>query len=84
MAPDRRRLVHLSLNENPFGPSPRALDAIRSGLADLASYAGDELHELTSLISKRERIASDQIVLGEILHVFGLYLSATGRRPPQS
>jgi histidinol-phosphate aminotransferase len=71
-----QRPIRLSLNENPFGPSPRALDAIRAGLAGLSSYAGDDLSELTSLISRRERIASGQIVLGEILHVFGLYLSA--------
>jgi histidinol-phosphate aminotransferase len=73
-----RRPIRLSLNENPFGPSPRAVDAIRADLVGLSSYTGDELQELASSISKRESIASEQIVLGEILHVFGLYLSATG------
>jgi histidinol-phosphate aminotransferase len=75
--PDRHP-IRLSLNENPFGPSPRAVDAIRADLDGLSSYTGDTLAELTTLISQRERIASEQIVLGEVLHVFGLYLSATG------
>ena len=30
--------VHLDLNENPFGPSPQAIAAVRGGLADLARY----------------------------------------------
>jgi histidinol-phosphate aminotransferase len=71
------RPIRLSLNENPFGPSPLALEAI-SNLTDLSSYAGPELATLKALISSRERIPSDQIVVGEILHVVGLYLSATG------
>jgi histidinol-phosphate aminotransferase len=75
--PDRHS-IRLSLNENPFGPSPRAVDAIRADLVGLSSYTGDALAELTFLVSRRERIASEQIVLGEVLHVFGHYLSATG------
>jgi histidinol-phosphate aminotransferase len=75
--PDRHT-IRLSLNENPFGPSVRAVDAIRAGLVGLNRYTGDALAELTSLIAQRERVASEQIVLGEILHVFGLYLSANG------
>jgi len=70
--------IRLSLNENPFGPSLRAVDAIRSNLVGLSSYTGDALAELTSLVAQRERVASEQIVLGEILHVFGLFLSANG------
>jgi histidinol-phosphate aminotransferase len=70
--------IRLSLNENPFGPSPLALQAIRAQLTDLSSYAGDEVAELTKTIAAREGIAPEQIVLGEILDVLGLYLSARG------
>jgi histidinol-phosphate aminotransferase len=70
--------IRLSLNENPFGPSPLALHAIRAQLTDLSSYAGDEVAELTKTIAAREGIAPEQIVLGEILDVLGLYLSARG------
>jgi histidinol-phosphate aminotransferase len=70
--------IRLSLNENPFGPSPLALRAIETQLSGLSSYAGDELADLTEAIAAREGIAAEQIVLGEILDVLGLYLSARG------
>jgi histidinol-phosphate aminotransferase len=68
----------LSLNENPFGPSPLALQAIKAHLADLSCYSGEEVSELTDTIVRREGIQADQIVLGEVLDVLGLYLSANG------
>src|SRR6185437_15558162 len=68
----------LSLNENPFGPSPSAVQAIKAHLNGLSRYTGDELTELTGTIAAREQVAADQIVLGEILNVLGLYLSANG------
>ena len=70
--------IRLSLNENPFGPSPLALQAIKTQLTDLSRYTGDEVAELTKTIAAREGIAAEQIVLGEILDVLGLYLSARG------
>ena len=66
------------MNENPFGPSPLALQAIRAQLTDLSRYAGEEVAELTKTIAEREDIATDQIVLGEALDALGLYLSANG------
>jgi histidinol-phosphate aminotransferase len=73
-----RGRVRLSLNENPFGPSPLALEAIKGQLGDLSRYATEEVAKFTSTIAEREDIAADQIVLGEILNVLGLYLSANG------
>jgi len=70
--------IRLSLNENPFGPSPLAVEAIKEHLADLNLYTGNELPELIKTIEEREGIESNQIVLGEVLDVFGLYLSADG------
>lgn len=77
-SPPKRDRIHLSLNENPFGPSPLALQAIKGTLGGLSRYTGNELAELTSSISAREKMAVDHIVLGEVLNVFGLYLSAHG------
>ncbi|MBB5046874.1 histidinol-phosphate aminotransferase [Rhodopseudomonas rhenobacensis] len=70
--------IRLSLNENPFGPSPRALQAIRNALTHLSSYAGDDLVDLKATIAELDNIAPEQIVLGEVLNVFGLYLAARG------
>lgn len=70
--------IRLSLNENPFGPSPRALQAIKAHLEGLCRYTGEELTDLTNTIAARENVDSQHIVLGEILDVLGLYLSARG------
>lgn len=70
--------IRLALNENPFGPSPMAIEAIRAHLSDLSRYTGDELGTLTQAIAAHENVAPDQIVLGEILDTLGLYLSAHG------
>jgi histidinol-phosphate aminotransferase len=70
--------IRLSLNENPFGPSPRALEAIRANLADLSRYTGEELEALTRAIAAHESIGEGHIVVGEILDQLGLYLSAQG------
>jgi histidinol-phosphate aminotransferase len=74
----KRNRIRLSLNENPFGPSPRALQAIRTELNGLSRYTGNELAELTNTIAARENVAAEQVVLGEILDVLGLYLSGHG------
>ncbi|MGJ5203731.1 pyridoxal phosphate-dependent aminotransferase [Bradyrhizobium sp. HKCCYLR20261] len=68
--------IQLSLHENPFGPAPAAVDAIRADLAGLARYTGREVDDLTAAIAARDNIPADQIVLGENLNVLGLYLSA--------
>lgn len=70
--------IRLSLNENPFGPSPKALEAIKADLTDLSRYTGDELDTLTSAIAARENVGQGCIVIGEILDSLGLYLAAEG------
>lgn len=73
-----RSVIRLSHNESPFGPSPHALLAIKANLTGLDRYVGDELEQLTNAVAAHERIAPEQIVLGELLDVLGLYLSAQG------
>jgi len=69
--------ARLTLNENPFGPSPRVIEAIQRDLGGLARYTGDETSELLSLIAAKEGVDPGQIVLGEILQPLGLALSVT-------
>jgi histidinol-phosphate aminotransferase len=70
--------ARLSLNENPFGPSPFALQAIEEQLADIARYTGDGADTLRQAITLREGVTADQIVLGEILEALGLHLAMNG------
>jgi histidinol-phosphate aminotransferase len=77
-SPSQRGRIRLSLNENPLGPSPRAVQAVKAHLSGLSRYTGAELTDLTNTIAARERVDSQHIVLGEILDVLGLYLAAHG------
>src|ERR1700679_936434 len=67
--------VHLTLNENAYGPSPQVRAAIERELSRISRYAdADAAKELTEQIAVYERVAAEQIVLGEILATLGLYL----------
>ncbi len=71
--------ARLSLNENPFGPSPAALEAMLHNLTSgkAPRYPFGELNELIGLIAKKEGVAPEQIVLGvgsgEILETVGMF-----------
>lgn len=71
-------IERLSLNENAYGPSPRVLQAIENNLDRLERYVdADEVARLTNAIAALERVAPEQIVLGEILEPLGLQLAAS-------
>src|SRR5258707_11091566 len=71
-------LTRLSLNENPFGPSPLAVEAIQNALSEIARYAGDDARALEQQIADREGVAPDQHILGELLDSVGLQLGLDG------
>jgi histidinol-phosphate aminotransferase len=77
-APPSAGRARLSLNENPFGPSPLAAQAIQSALSEIDRYAGDDARALEQQIAARERVSPDQIILGEILDSLGLQLALDG------
>jgi len=72
------RLVRLSLNENPYGPSALAVAAIEREFSNLCRYTGAEYDGLVAAIAAREGVAPEQIVLGEILEPLGTHLSLRG------
>jgi histidinol-phosphate aminotransferase len=60
----RTSLVRIGANESSFGPSPRAIDAMRESLA-LTSYYGDpESHELRTVLAERHGCGIENIVIG--------------------
>jgi histidinol-phosphate aminotransferase len=73
----RSKPLRLSLNENPFGPSSLAADAVRAQLREIYRY-GDGGAALTQAIVAREKVSAGQIVLGEILELLGRYLAGNG------
>jgi histidinol-phosphate aminotransferase len=67
--------VQLSLNENPFGPSPLAIAAAQSEFGNLFRYVDKQNDVLTPAIAAREQVSADQIVLGEVLDALGFQLA---------
>jgi histidinol-phosphate aminotransferase len=57
-------IVKLASNENPLGPSPKALDAVRAALPDIARYPDGNGFELKAALADRYGVAREQIVLG--------------------
>ncbi|MFZ0657626.1 MAG: histidinol-phosphate transaminase [Candidatus Binataceae bacterium] len=53
--------VKLASNENPLGPSPRALAAVKAALAELNRYPDGGCYELRKKIAVRHRVAPEQI-----------------------
>ncbi len=53
--------VKLASNENPLGPSPRAVAAIKAALAELNRYPDGASYELRKKIAARHRVAPEQI-----------------------
>jgi histidinol-phosphate aminotransferase len=71
--------IHLNLNENAFGASPRVPQAIQDELSRISRYAdAGSAEALAEQIAAYERVPVDQIVLGEILGALGLYLGSNG------
>ena len=71
-----RTRVRLSLNENAWGPSPRVAPAIRAAAVGVERYVEQvEVDALTRQIAALERVAPEQVVIGEVLEALGLYLA---------
>src|SRR5215469_310518 len=68
--------VRLSLNENPYGPSPDVVRTVQLELGRLNRYADKTLsRRFAEQVAAYEQVSVDQVVLGEILDVLGLYLA---------
>ncbi|WP_334020259.1 pyridoxal phosphate-dependent aminotransferase [Alteromonas sp. S015] len=56
-------LIRLSSNENAFGPSKKAAEAMQSELLNLARYTDATVEVLAQKIAKQEGVSEDQIVI---------------------
>jgi histidinol-phosphate aminotransferase len=57
--------VRLSSNENPYGPSAAALDAMRNAFAKAWRYPDESQNALIDAIASSHSIAHDQVLLGD-------------------
>ena len=72
-SPAATRVVRLSSNENPYGPSPKALKAITDGFEFVCRYPDEHADLLVDAIAKHNAVSPEQVLLGagsgEILRV---------------
>jgi histidinol-phosphate aminotransferase len=57
-------IIKLASNENPFGPSPRALAAMQKALTETWLYPDGSGHELKQKLAAKLRVNTSQITLG--------------------
>lgn len=58
------KIIKLASNENPLGPSPRALEAIRTALINIHRYPDGSCYSLKKEISNYYNIPEENIVIG--------------------
>ncbi len=61
---EKDSIIKLASNENPLGPSPRALSAIKKKLNDLNRYPDGSAFYLKHKLSDKLGLPSDQIIVG--------------------
>ncbi len=74
--------VRLSLNENPLGPSPAALQAMRESVTDVCRYPISASRTLLKTLSEIEGVPSEQVLIGagsgEVLEAYGAKMGSKG------
>jgi histidinol-phosphate aminotransferase len=58
-------IVRLSANENPYGPSPAAIAAMRDSFGLAGRYPDDEADLLVADVAKLHATSSDEVLLGD-------------------
>jgi histidinol-phosphate aminotransferase len=57
--------ARIGANENLFGPSPRAIEAMRTEAADAWKYCDPENHDLKQALAAKHGVGPENIVVGE-------------------
>jgi len=57
------KVVQLGMNENPFGPSPKAVEAARAYMDQVASYPDDSGFFLRQKLAAAYNISMDQLII---------------------
>lgn len=59
-----KRVIKLASNENPLGPSPKAVAAINKAMKELQLYPDASGFHLRTTLAAHEKVAFEEIVLG--------------------
>lgn len=56
--------IKLASNENPVGPSPKALEVLRNAMGDINRYPDGAGYYLKNLLSEKLSVSQDELILG--------------------
>ena len=75
-------MIKMASNENPFGPSPLAIAALRAAAAEVNLYPDNDATDLRLALAQRHRLAPEQIFLADgslgVLDILARTLLAAG------
>lgn len=81
-AVDPDALAIMSSNENPYGPSPKAMAAMRNEVGNVFRYTGDLTARFANIVAKREGVAPEQVLVTNgstpLLAAFSDWVSVQG------
>ena len=76
--------IRLIANENPYGPSPKAREAMHAAFDEAHRYAIRPRMELEGLIAAQEQLDKSQVFVtagsGELLRMAGLWTASQGKK----
>ena len=55
--------IGMASNENPFGPSPKAVQAMQAAITECHLYPDNDARELRQKLAERFRVAPDQVLV---------------------
>jgi histidinol-phosphate aminotransferase len=58
------KIIKLASNENPLGPSPVAIEAMRAALSQLWLYPDGNGHDLKAALAAKHGVSASQVTLG--------------------
>ncbi len=71
-------IIKLASNENPLGPSPKALEAMRAALENVGQYPEGSCYELRHAVAKHLDVLPEMLIFGsgadEVIHYIGTAL----------
>ena len=63
IASNRSPLIALDSNENPFGPSPKAIQAMQAALTSAGAYPDDKCTELRRRLAAQHELPPEQVLV---------------------
>ena len=61
---NKDEIIKLGSNENPWGPSPKAVEAIKKEIASINRYPESQLHELVHEMALYSGVKDSQVIIG--------------------